>query len=332
MSKLIKGVNDLLTINPKLAEEWNYEKNGDLKPTEVTIGSNKKVWWLLSYDDPVIGKHFDFEWEDTIDKRNRGAKCPFLTGHKIWQGFNDLATTNPELAKQWHPTKNGDLKPSDVTAGSNLKTWWLLPYDDAKTGKHFDFEWQATVASRNNGMSCPYLVSKTVKKGFNDLATINPELAKQWHPIKNGNLKPEDVMASSNKKVWWLFPYDDPITGKHYDFEWMSTIANRTRGIGCPFLTGKAVWQGFNDLATLNPDLAKEWHPVKNGKLKPTDVTTNSNKKVWWLFPSNNEDGELIMNEWTSSIIMRNKETVHPFLTVAKTEKFICELLQKKKY
>lgn len=68
-----------------------------------------------------------------------------------------LAETNPELAKEWHPTKNGALKPTDVTADSNRKVWWLLPYDDPKTGKHFDFEWEATINHRNNGAGCPFL-------------------------------------------------------------------------------------------------------------------------------------------------------------------------------
>lgn len=313
MSKLIKGVNDLLTINPQLAKEWHPTKNGKLKPTDVTAGSNKRIWWLLPYDDIKTGKHFDFEWKDSIDKRNRGAKCPFLTGHQIWQGFNDLATVNPELVKEWHPTRNGNLKPTDVTAFSNLKIWWLLSYKDEYTGKHFDFEWQATVASRNNGVGCPQLVGREVKNGFNDLATVNPKLAKEWHPTKNGNLTPKDVMANSNKKVWWYLPYDDAITGKHFDFEWQATVASRNNGIGCPFLSGNPkVWVGFNDLATVNPKLAKEWHPTKNGNLKPTNVTANSSKKVWWSFVSDDENGEHI-HEWVASIISRNKELSHPF-------------------
>lgn len=28
---------------------------------------------------------------------------------KLIPGVNDLATVNPELAKEWHPTKNGNL-------------------------------------------------------------------------------------------------------------------------------------------------------------------------------------------------------------------------------
>jgi hypothetical protein len=73
------------------------------------------------------------------------------------KGINDLATVNPELAKEWHPTKNGDLTPDMVNVDSNRKVWWQLPYDDPKTGEHFDFEWEATVANRNKGMGCPFL-------------------------------------------------------------------------------------------------------------------------------------------------------------------------------
>ena len=123
----------------------------------------KKVWWLLPYDDPNTGKHFDFEWQALISNRNSGNDCPYLNGKAVWPGFNDLATINPELAAQWHPTKNGDLKPTQITAGSRKKVWWLLSYDvpmdypvKALRGRHFDFEWQAVVNSRKNN-GCPYL-------------------------------------------------------------------------------------------------------------------------------------------------------------------------------
>ena len=112
--------------------------------------------------EPLRGKHFKFEWEASIDNRNKHQSCPYLIGKAVWPGFNDLATTNPELAAQWHPTKNGNLRPTQVTANSNRKVWWLYPYDDPNTGKHSVFEWQATVYNRNNGAGCPYL---TMYKG-----------------------------------------------------------------------------------------------------------------------------------------------------------------------
>lgn len=130
-----------------------------------------------------------------------------------------LAETHPELAREWHPTKNGDLKPTDVLAGSDKKVWWFLPYDDPKTGKHFDFEWLARIRARaKQSQQCPYLLGQKTWTGFNDLATFCPELAKEWHPTKNGDLTPFDVTCKSGKKVWWFLPYDNPRNRKTFCF------------------------------------------------------------------------------------------------------------------
>lgn len=119
--------------------------------------SNKIVWWMYQYNN-LDGTHFNFEWKASINSRNRGNGCPYLSGHAVYRGFNDLQTVNPELAKQWHPTKNGNLKPTDVTANSEKKVWWFLSYNDEKTGKNFNFEWKAMICNRNNGNGCPYLM------------------------------------------------------------------------------------------------------------------------------------------------------------------------------
>ena len=176
--------------------------------------------------------------------------------------MQNFAEAYPELAAQWHPTKNGDVTPDVINVKSKKKYWWLMSYDDPETGKHYEFEWQDTVANRVRGAGCPFLAKRAVWPGFNDLATKYPELAAQWHPTKNGDLTPQAIACGSNKKVWWCMPYDDPETGKHFDFEWQSVIQDRVKGAGCPYLTGNKVWPGFNDLATKCPDVAAEWHPT----------------------------------------------------------------------
>ena len=333
-----KDFVSLAEARPDLAKEWNYEKNGDLKPEDVSCGSNKKVWWKLPYDVPddypvehLRGKHFDFEWMAFINDRNsKNLGCPFLSGQSVWNGFNDLVSVRPDLAKQWHLTKNGNLRPTEVAVNSRKKVWWIFPYDYPETGRHHDFEWQASIQSRNHGSGCPYLSHQLIRKGFNDLQTVNPELAKQWHPTKNGNLKPTEVTANSNKKVWWLLPYDDPKTGKHFDFEWQARVYDRNKGYGCPYLNGQAVWEGFNDLATMNPDIAAQWHPTKNGDLKPTDITSGSKKKVWWLFPYDDpKTGKHFEFEWKSKVINRNSGCSCPYLTTYKGEEYIKQYLQK---
>ena len=309
------GYNDLATKAPELAKAWHPTKNGELTPEMVGCGCTKKVWWLYPYDDPETGEHYDFEWEAKVCSRVNGTGCPYLCGKAVMVGFNDLASKYPGIAAQWHPTKNGDLSPEMVTYGAGKKVWWLFPYDDPETGKHYDFEWEATVCGRVSGKGCPYLAGQAVWPGYNDLATKEPELAKQWHPTKNGDLTPELISYCSNKKVWWLYPYDDPETGKHYEFEWEASANNRTRANGCPYLSGKAVLAGYNDLATKAPELAKEWHPTRNGDLTPEMVTCNSNKKVWWLYPYDDpETGKHYEFEWEASVSNRIKKSGCPYL------------------
>ena len=195
-----------------------------------------------------------------------------------------LADVNPELAKQWHPTKNGDLTPYDVRAGSSIKAWWKCPEGD-------DHEWDAVIADRHSGIGCAICSNYKVVKS-NSLATLNPELASEWHPTKNKDLTPDDVHPGSAKRVWWKCPKGD-------DHEWQTVVHSRSWGRKCPVCSGRKVVKS-TCLKTLNPNLASEWHPTKNGKLTPSDVSPKSSKKVWWQCSQNNN------HEWNAIIINRN--------------------------
>lgn len=317
----------LANINPELAKEWNYEANAiehdrnsqhPAKPEDVTPGSGVKVWWLYPYDDPETGKHFDFTWKTQVKTRNRGAGCPYLSGHAVWPGFNDLATKRPDLVKEWDYKKNKELhdkdvasgkknphpaSPKDVTPSSRIKAHWLLPYDDPETGKHFDFEWEATIADRNVGNGCPYLNGTEVWQGFNDLVTKNPQLAKEWDYEANAiehaknqrhPTRPEYITSGSTMNVYWKIKNVNPETrNKIPYFKWRATVKNRNRGHKCPFTTvvAKKVLVGFNDLATTNPELASEWDYEANAEahkknpshpLSPKHITSGSQVKAYW--------------------------------------------------
>ena len=71
--KVLAGYNDLQTVSPSLAEEWNYEKNNELSPADVTQNSNKRVWWKCSEGH---------EWEATINNRSKGNRCPICRRNK----------------------------------------------------------------------------------------------------------------------------------------------------------------------------------------------------------------------------------------------------------
>lgn len=203
---------------------------------------------------------------------------------KATETYN-LQIINPRLAQEWHPTKNDDLTPRDITPNSAKKVWWLCK----KNKKH---EWPATPNDRSTrGNGCPYCSGKAVCDD-NCLAKLNPKLAKEWHATKNGNLTPSNVTPNSNKKVWWI------CGNKHL---WLSAIDKRNKGSGCPYCSGKAVCDD-NSLATLNPQLAKEWHPTKNGVLTPRDVTAGSSKKVWWFCKKNHRH-----DPWKATVSVRRK-------------------------
>lgn len=245
------------------------------------------MWWLLPYDDPTTGKHFDFEWQSTINDRTSHSRgCPYLSRYcsLVWVGFNDLATIEPQLALEWHPTKNGELKPTDVTVGSQKKAWWLLPYDDPKTGKHFEFEWKASVVKRATyGKGCPYLVGKSVYIGFNDLASTHPQLIKEWHPIKNGSLKPTDVTAGSQKKVWWMINFTNPKTGEKNYFEWISKISHRVDGANCPLLNSSQMERlTYNLLNQIGVHFKaeKKFLKCKEQKQLPFDIYLTQQNKI----------------------------------------------------
>ena len=211
----------LATNYPELAKEWNYDRNGALTPWDVTIGSNKKVWWTCS---------LGHEWETAISNRTRySTGCPYCAGRKAWPGFNDLATLRPDIAAEWNKEKNGALTPQMVTLGTIKKIWWTCS---------LGHEWETTISSRIRGNGCPYCGHQKRLKGFNDMATTDPEMAADWDYEKNGELTPGDVFAQTNKKAWWICRKGHP--------SYYASIHNKKKGKGCPLCKAEETRERFS--------------------------------------------------------------------------------------
>ena len=233
--KPIAGTNDLATTNPTLALEadgWD--------PTTVSAGSSQKLQWTC------VAGH---SWQATVWDRSRGNGCPFCSGQRVLVGFNDLETVNPSLASEadgWDPTT--------ITAGSGKKLPWRCSAGHS---------WIAAVGSRGNGHGCPYCSGHKPIVGTNDLATINPALAEEadgWDPSA--------VTAMSGIKQAWRC---------EFGHIWNASVSSRSQGSGCPKCSGRDVIPNMNDLATLNPTLAREAHGWD-----PSTVTSSSGKKRRW--------------------------------------------------
>lgn len=135
------GDNDLAAVNPVLAAQWDMEKNGQLKPTDVLSGSERCVWWKCDRGH---------SWRASILSRSRGAGCPVCTGKAVMPGENDLATLFPDIAAQWDSTLNSGLTPEMVTPGSHKRVWWKCAEGHV---------WKTAIYSRTGKQKCGCPVS-----------------------------------------------------------------------------------------------------------------------------------------------------------------------------
>ena len=191
-------------------------------------------------------------------------------------GVNDLATVNPEPVKEVSP--NSEIKATEVTAGSHRKLLWRC---------NKGHEWEAAVYSRSGGRGCPYCSNRVRNRVRNTLMIESPNLAKEVSP--NSKIKATEVTVGSHKKLLWK---------NSSGYEWEATVADRCR---CrrrrrrPYYKKQVNCRTRMSLATTNPELAKEVSP--NSKIKATEVTAGSRKKLLWKCSKG--------HEWESSVKSR---------------------------
>ena len=283
--KAIQGINDFASLHPEMLNEWDYEKNEKIgiRPEEMLIGSQKEVNWICSN-----GHSFK---RSIYDRLNGKSNCPYCTNRKLLKGYNDIATTNPELLKEWDYEKNDKLGiyPDNITNGTRTKIWW-------KCDK--GHEWDSIARSRIKGHGCPYCSNNLVLKGYNDITTTNPEIISLWNYEKNKELKPNMVSHGSTRLVWWKCDKGHV---------WKAKISEVSIGNRCPICSNNRVLKGYNDFATKHPKLLEEWDYEKNDKLgiRPDEIILGKREKIWWKCNKG--------HEWQSTIAsrIRNKNLYH---------------------
>lgn len=197
-----------LINNKKLMKEYNYNKNNDIYLETLTTGSTKKIWWRCSKGH---------EWKASVCNRARGRNCPYCANRKVLIGYNDLQTTNPNLISDWDYEKN-IKKPTEITYGSGYNAFWKCHI--CKN------EWQTKVLSRSRGTGCPFCSGRRALKGKNDFYFLHQNLMSEWDYEKNIEIDPKKLTQYSHMKVYWIC--------KNCGFSWKTSIAERTRGRGCP--------------------------------------------------------------------------------------------------
>lgn len=321
------GFNTLRDTHPEIAAEWHPALNGDRDPAEFISGSKYRATWLCARGHT---------YESSVSRRvSARYGCRYCANLLVDPEVNSLAVTHPDIAAEWHPTKNGDVTPSDVVAGSNAARWWVC-----SEGHVF----RMTPAYRRRGGRCrPCGRSERANRG--SLAETHPHIARQWHPSMNGNLCPRDVLSGSGRRAWFqcekghveeriifrvtkgLGPpcrkchvLPTPETGSLAEshpklaeelhperneditphniradtsvvlwwrcacsFEWRATGRVRVRGQReCPRCRGSRIAAGFTNMRTTHPHLAQQFHPTRNGALSPDVLVAGTNKRLWW--------------------------------------------------
>lgn len=256
---------------PHLLREWMSEKNSEISPDDLRVNSGIKVWWQCQKD----ARH---QWKTSVSHRALGGTgCPYCSGNKVLRE-ESFAAKCPDVAKELHPTKNGDFDPFNVSPHSNKRVWWQCQHKPPH-------EWQAVIKSRAIDKSgC-----RKCNALKNTVASHRPDLAEEWHPTLN-DLPAAEVPAYANKIIWWQCKANP-------EHVWKTKLETRYHGSAgrCP-QCGKRKPQKKLSLAEFDPVLAAQWHPVKNGDVTAKDVTQTTSSKAWWICPVNPE------HEWEASV------------------------------
>ena len=176
--KVLRGFNDLETTNPKLLEEWKYEKNNKegTFPYNVFQGTHKKVWWKCNKGH---------EWlASVVNKSRRG--CPVCSNNLIIKGINDITTTHKDILSMWDCENNNknNWYPENYSYGSSQKVWWICPTCGNK--------WQQRINHIVNGVGCPkcknnIISSKLSKKVVQN--SMNGNIIKTYDSLTQAELE-----------------------------------------------------------------------------------------------------------------------------------------------
>lgn len=192
---------------------------------------------------------------------------------------NSIAHLFPHLLKEWDYEKNGNIDPECVTYGSGIKLYWKC-----KNGH----SWTAPPSSRTQGIGCPYCSNRKVLSGYNDLATLRPDLLKEWDYEENDKIGVYPYKITTrhrSRQVSWICQ-NNP---KH---RWATTVASRTRGTGCIFCaeeqrkaTKRQTYIKKNgSFADNHKELLKDWFYERNSEngIFPDNIPSHYSELVWW--------------------------------------------------
>ena len=233
-----------------------------------------------------------------------------LFKNKTPEKFHKSNTYSIQNIKLWCKLNNKHFELlNDKYEDSKVKMKWKC--FKLECGEVFKANWHDILTGSGCGICAGMQVCLS-----NCLATKRPDIAKEWHPILNGDLTPYDVTINSGKQVWWQ-------CNKNPKHNWLAFVSDRNVGSGCPYCSGYYASEDYN-LLVINPKLCEEWDYEKNKK-KPEEYTPGTKKYVCWKCRD-------CGHKWSSGINHRNNGSGCPECNKSKGEKKIDEVLINKNW
>lgn len=250
---LLRGYNDVASQFPELAKM--YSPTNALPVEDVCVASPEKVLWVCQ------------EGHETVSSPQQMTKridlCHSCERRTLFPGREPASITMAHLAHEWRDERSMD----DFSAGSEYDAKWECPEGHIYT---------MSLYKRSSGRNCSVCAGKVVASGHNDLLSRYPEVASEY--MKSNPIAVNAISFGSSRKVMWKCSLGH---------EWSAAVKRRTlQGDGCPTCSNRVLLVGFNDLATVKPEIAAEWNEDKNGR-KASEVVYSSVVRAWWICSKN---------------------------------------------
>lgn len=184
---IVPGINDLTTTHPHLAAEIDPDYATRHPPTKMCAGSSDKPEWRCP--------DCNHRYKMSLYNRSKGAGCEPCRRARLRANRSSLAATHPDIAAQWHPSRNNGKDPNDYSSGSNETVWWLCTSPAA----HW---YQQRIDRKVAGYGCSICSRRKLVIRINDLATTDPLLVTEFHPYLNGSKQPDRMLAGTDL-YWW---------------------------------------------------------------------------------------------------------------------------------
>ena len=244
------GYGSLAHVLEPTKVRWHPDKNGGRVPAAsgLSPSCNDDAWFICNASPCEHAHEWNAEIRSVTASIRAGAPsagCPFCAGLRMLEGCgcNSLAVRCPAVARQWHPTKNGSLLPTQVMARSATPVWWQCDKGGCKHACEHPHVWcvaphKRVDASFQMSRGCPFAGCCKPPHEFCPCFSLasQPGLVKEFHPTLNGEIKPSNLSLGTATRVWWLCSASEPgATGVAHP-PWLAAVGNRTgtRGSGCP--------------------------------------------------------------------------------------------------